>query len=260
MERLVRIIKMKKPKLSRILRKGKAIFLAYDQGLEHGPKDFNDKNVNPAYIIKVAKKGKFTGLVLQKGIARKYKSELKKAKIPLILKLNGKTNLVKGDPISAQIATVKEAVKLGASAVGFTIYLGSIHEEEMLEEFAKIEREAHSKGLPVIVWIYPRGKSVKRKSTRELMAYAARTGLEIGADVIKIKYNGNLKDLKWAVKNAGKTKIVIAGGIKKDEKLFLRQVREIMRSGCIGLAIGRNIWQNKEPLSITKKIKKIIFK
>lgn len=249
-----------KIKISKILKKGKALYLAYDQGIEHGPSDFNDKNVDPNYILEMAKKGKYNAVIFQKGIAEKYQKEIKKSKVPLILKLNGKTNLVKGEPISAQLCTVKEALKLGASAVGFTIYLGSMHEEEMLEKFAKIQKEAHNKNLPVIAWIYPRGKSIKNKSEKELMAYAARTGLEIGADIIKIQYNGNINDLKWAVKSAGKAKVVIAGGIKKDEKTFLKQVKDITNSGAIGLAIGRNIWQNKKPLEITKKIKKVIWK
>lgn len=251
---------MNKIKLSKILKKGKALFLAYDQGLEHGPGDFNDKNVNPEYILGIAKKGKYSGVVFQKGIAEKYQSEIKKSKVVLILKLNGKTNLVKGDPVSGQLCTVKEAVKLGAVAVGYTIYIGSKHENLMLQEFESIQREAHKKNIPVIAWIYPRGKSVKGKSSSQLMAYAARTGLEIGADIIKIQYNGNVNDLKWAVKSAGKTKVVIAGGVKKDEKLLLKQTKEIMNAGAIGLAIGRNIWQNKKPLKITNKIKKIIFK
>ncbi len=244
-------------KLNKILKKGKALFLAYDQGLEHGPSDFNDKNIDPSYILEIGKKAGYTGVVLQKGIASKYKKEIK---VSLILKLNGKTNLVKGEPISRQLCSVKEAVKLGADAVGYTIYLGSQHESIMMREFAKIEKEAHAKGIPVIAWIYPRGKSIKSKSSRELMAYAARVGLEIGADIIKIRYNGNINDLKWAVKSAGKTKVVIAGGVKKNEKILLKQVKEIMQAGCIGLAIGRNIWQNKKPIYITKKIKKIIFK
>jgi class I fructose-bisphosphate aldolase len=244
--------------LNKILRKGKALFLAYDQGLEHGPTDFNDKNVDPNYIIEIARKGGYTGIVFQKGIAEKYNKEIRKSKVPLIVKLNGKTNLFKGEPISRQLCTVEEAVKLGAKAVGYTIYIGSDYEDEMLQEFSKIEKQAHSKGLPVIVWVYPRGKSVKGKSKRDLMAYSARTGLEIGADIIKIQYNGNLEDLKWAVKSAGKTKIVIAGGIKKGEAEFLKQVKKIMQSGAIGLAVGRNVWQHSNPLEITKKIKKVI--
>jgi len=246
--------------LSKITKKGKALFLAYDQGLEHGPVDFNDKNVDPNYIINIAKKGKYTGIVFQKGIAEKYNKEIKESKVPLIVKLNGKTSLFKGEPISRQLCKVKEAIKLGASAVGYTIYIGSDYEDEMLQEFEKIQRKAHKKGLPVIVWIYPRGKSIKGKSKTKLMAYAARTGLEIGADIIKIRFEGTRKDLQWAVKSAGKTKVVVAGGTKKNEKVLLKQVKEIMKAGCIGLAIGRNIWQSKDPIAITNKLKRIIWK
>lgn len=251
---------MKDINLNKITKKGKALFLAYDQGLEHGPVDFDDKNVNPKYILDIAKKGKYNGIVFQKGIAEKYNREIRKSKVPLIVKLNGKTNLFKGEPIARQLCTVKEAIKLGASAVGYTIYLGSDYEDEMLQEFENIQREAHSKRLPVIAWMYPRGKSVKRKSKSELMVYASRTGLEIGADIVKIQYDGNIKDLKWAVKSAGKVKVVVAGGIKKDERKLLKQIEEIRDAGCLGLAIGRNVWQNKNPLEITEKIKKIIWK
>jgi fructose-bisphosphate aldolase, class I len=248
--------------LNKISKKGKYLFLAYDQGLEHGPTDFNDKNVSPEYIIKIAKENNYSALIFQKGIAEKYSSEIKQSKIPLIVKLNGKTNLVKGDPISRQLCTVEEAIKLGAIAVGYTIYIGSMHESEMLQEFEKIQREAHNKNLPVILWIYPRGKSIKNKPKKELMAYATRTALEIGADIVKIKWEEKttLEDLEWAVKSAGKTKVVIAGGSKKNEKQFLQQVKDLMKAGCAGLAIGRNVWQSKNPDKISKKLKKIVFK
>jgi fructose-bisphosphate aldolase, class I len=242
--------------LNKILTNGKAMYLAYDQGLEHGPIDFNDKNVNPEYILDIAKKGKYNAVILQKGIAEKYRSKIK---VPLILKLNGKTSLVKGDPISTQLATVEEAIKLKAAAVGYTIYIGSKHEDEMFEQFENIQRNAHKKGIPVIAWIYPRSKSIKTYN-RKLMAYASRTGLEIGADIIKIRYNGNPKDLAWAVKAAGKTKVVVAGGVKKSEKELLKQAKDIASSGAIGLAIGRNIWQHKNPLELTNKLRKIIWK
>ena len=251
---------MKSLSLNKITSKGKALYLAYDQGLEHGPEmDFNDNNIDPLYILDIAKKGKYNGVVFQYGIAEKYYKEIKKSKVPLILKLNGRTKLVSGEPISAQLASVKDAIKLGAKAVGFTIYIGSEHEEEMLEEFAKIRDEAYAHKLPVIVWIYPRGKKIKNDVSRENLAYSARTALEIGADIAKIKYGGKKDDLKWAVKSAERTKIVIAGGVKKNEKKFLKDVKDIMGSGAIGLAVGRNVWQAKDPLGITKKIKKIIW-
>lgn len=250
---------MKKISLRNITNKGKALFLAYDQGLEHGPKDFNDKNVDPRFILRLAKSGGFTSVVLQKGIAEKYYDELKKSKVPLLMKLNGKTNLYRGDPVSSEICTVKEAIEFGAKAVGFTIYIGSQHEDQMIEDFENIQREAHAKGIPVVAWIYARGSSVRVRPSSELMAYAARTGLEIGADIVKIKYDGNMQGLKWAVESAGKTKVVIAGGTKTDDILFLKQVKDIMNTGAIGLAVGRNIWQHSAPLDIAKKVRKIVW-
>ncbi len=246
--------------LAKITKKGKALYLAYDQGLEHGPIEFNEKNVKPEHIIEIAKKGKYTAMIFQKGIAEKYQKEIKKSKVPLIIKLNGKTNLYKGEPMSEQLCSVKEALELGAVAVGYTIYLGSEYEPIMLKEFENIEREAHKKGVPVIAWIYPRGKGIKGRKEEELMAYAARTGLEIGADIVKLKYNENPKDLQWAVKAAGRTKIVISGGVKIEEREFLKQIRDITNAGALGLAVGRNVWQDNNPDKITKKIKEIIWK
>jgi len=250
---------MKPIKLNKILKNGKAMFLAYDHGLEHGPSDFHDKDANPGYIIDIAKKGRYNAVIFQKGIAEKYNSQIKKSHVPLIIKLNGKTSLFQGEPVSRQICSVKEALKLGASAVGYTIYIGSKHESIMMKEFDEIERQAHEKGIPVIAWVYPRGKSLAKKSKGEIMAYASRTGLEIGADIIKMKFEGTMKELAWAVKVAGKTKVVIAGGTKANEKTFLKQVKDFMNAGAIGLAVGRNVWQAKKPIEISNKIRKIIF-
>src|SRR3989344_2426219 len=182
--------KRKKISVSKLMTRGKTLILAYDQGLEHGPeKDFNDLNADPLYIINIAKKGRFNALAVQKGIAEKYNKEIRSSKIPLIIKLNGKTKLSKGEPMSTQLCSVEEAIKLGATAVGYTIYLGSEREPEMLSEFEKIQEEAHSKGIPVVVWMYPRGKNVSKKINRELMSYAARAALELGADIAKIQYS-----------------------------------------------------------------------
>ena len=126
-------------KLNKNLKQGKAMFLAYDHGLEHGPSDFHDKDADPNYIIDIAKKGKYNAVIFQKGIAEKYNDKIKKSKVPLIIKLNGKTNLFGGEAVSRQICSVKEAIKLGASAVGYTIYIGSKYESVMMKEFDAIE-------------------------------------------------------------------------------------------------------------------------
>src|SRR5712692_10287953 len=121
----------KLPSMDAFLTNGRSILLAYDQGLEHGPStDFNQKNVDPAFIMEVAAKARLNGIVFQKGIAEKYYD----GHVPLILKVNGKSSLPKGEPISRQNCSVEYAVSLGAKAIGYTIYLGSALEPEMLAE------------------------------------------------------------------------------------------------------------------------------
>ncbi len=237
------------------------MYLAYDHGLEHGPADFNANSVNPDFILDIAVKGGFNAVILQKGTAEKYYSGSKYRKqVPLILKLNGKTNLYKGEAYSPQVCEVEEALKLGASAVGYTIYAGSEFESKMFEEFGKIAREAHGRKIPAIAWVYPRGKDIVNDTTKEVVAYAGRVALELGADIAKIKYSGSLENFKWAVQAAGKTKIVLSGGPKVSDEEFLEIVKNIMSAGAIGVAVGRNVWQNPAPLALAEKIKEIIFK
>ncbi len=246
--------------LRKIIRDGKILLLAYDQGIEHGPTDFNDKNVDPGYVIDIAAEGGYTGLVLQKGVAEKYYDKMKRLRVPLVLKLNGKTSLVKGDPVSRQLATVEEAIDLSAVAVGYTIYIGSVHEEEMLVEASRIQSEAHKKGLPLIVWIYPRGAGVKDIKKSDLMAYATRVALTIGADIVKIHPDGTMKDFAWAVKSAGKVRVICAGGSKVGEKKLLKTIDGYMENGASGMAIGRNVWQNDKPLELSEKIRDVVWK
>jgi len=237
---------------------GKSILLAYDQGLEHGPSaDFNEKNVDPQYIVDIGLKGSFSGLVFQKGVAEKY---YQGGKLPLIIKINGKSNLPKGEPISRRVCTVEEAISLGASGVGYTIYAGSEHESIMLAEFGSIVREAHKHEIPAIAWIYPRGVAIKNDIAPEIISYAARIGLEVGADAVKIKYTGDPKTFSWAVKAAGKAHVFMSGGPKTPtDDDFLRQISGIMEAGATGLAVGRNVWQHPDPLKLTEQLKQIIF-
>ncbi len=239
------------------LKSGKGLLLAYDQGLEHGPStDFNDRNIDPNYILDIAEKGHFTGVVFQKGIAEKYYN----GKVPLIVKLNGKTNLPRGEPISSQVCSVQEAISLGAKGVGYTIYLGSAHENIMLQEFGEIQEEAHEEGIPAIAWIYPRGEAIKNDVAPEIISYAARAGLEIGADAVKIKYTGDPTSFRWAVKAAGLAKVFMSGGPKAPtDETFLNQVKGVIEAGATGLAVGRNVWQHADPLKMSSALSEIIF-
>ena len=249
--------------LEKITKNGRAMFLAYDQGMEHGPeKDFDDDNVDPQAILDIAEGGGFTGVIFQKGIAEKYYNP-EANKVPLIVKLNGKTDLREDldEPYSPQLCSVEEAIGLGASAVGYTIYVGSQFENKMMEEFSAIEQEAEKHNLPVIAWMYPRGKAVAGKEdSREILSYAARLGLELGADMIKVPYNGNKEDFEWVVKAAGKTKVVMSGGPKTESgEDFLQMVKDVLSVGAIGIAVGRNIWQDDKPLEISAELAKVVF-
>ena len=245
-----------KKRLKKLFRNNKTLMLAYDQGLEHGPKDFNLRNVNPEFVFEIAEKARFNALVVQPGVAEKY---AKSYNVPIIVKVNGKTSLT-GEVVSRQNCSVKRALKLNPVGIGFTIYPGSYYEGLMFSEFSKVVEEAHNFGLPVIVWSYPRNSShsIDEKST-DIVAYAARIALELGADVVKLKYNGDFEGFKWVVRNAGKVRVVVAGGAKKSLHELFGMTEDVVKAGACGLTIGRNVWQHDEPLKVSYALKKIIF-
>ena len=225
---------MKDNLIYKIAPTGKALFLAYDHGIEHGPTDFNEISVDPAFIMDIAEKGKFEAVVFQKGVAE--------------------------NPVSRAVCTVEEALSLGAAAVGYTIYSGSDYEREMFSEFGEIVREAHKLDVPVVLWSYPRGHAVKDQFAPDVVAYAARVGLELGADGVKVEYTGNPENFKWVVKSAGKVKVFMAGGPKAaNDEAFLTQVKGVIDAGGAGLAVGRNVWQHKEPLKISRALRAIVM-
>jgi fructose-bisphosphate aldolase, class I len=236
---------------------GKCLILAYDQGMEHGPTDFNAQNVDPEFIFNHALEGRYSALAVGAGLAEKYYEGAYKD-VPLIVKLNMKSKLPKIDPISRQIWSVEHAVKLGAAAVGFTIYDGSPNEPTMFSEFGKIVEQAHDYGLPVVVWMYPRGPNI-RELDNEVLSYSARIALELGADIVKMKFNDDVENLKWMIRCAGRTKIVISGGDKVAPEVFLNEAQKVMNAGALGMAVGRNVWQSERPFSVTKALQAVVY-
>jgi class I fructose-bisphosphate aldolase len=270
---------------NRVMPDGRAMILAYDQGFEHGPREFvqHPEGANFEYILDIAQKGRFTGLVLHAGLAEKYADKIANSGVPLILKLNGKSELfTEEDPFSPQLYSVEDAITLGAVAVGYTVYSGSKYEDEMHREFSKIVREAHSKGIMAIGWMYPRGKAIfDRKSasktlkmaldeqeqtnqaideTPSIVAYGARIGMELGADMVKVKYTGSVDSFRWVVQSAYPTKVVMSGGpMTKTDEEFLSRVKDVLATGAAGIAVGRNIWQRTDPLNISNKLHQLIY-
>ena len=272
--------------------KDKFLFLPIDHGVEHGPGDFLDAlwASNPEYQLKLAKDGKYSGIAVHIGLAQKYwqKKEYNQ-RVPLLLKLNGKTNIPSDEgAFSALTGTVEDAIKLGADAVGYTFYVGSPRQDEDTLQFLKVRLEAEKAGLPIIMWAYPRGKFANEKGGKDTMAfaaYAARMANELGADICKInapksveegeydkegqfkKYNEYLEldsgeQLAWAVMNAGSTGVLVSGGSKLGDEDMLRKVEMAVKAGVDGIIFGRNMWQRPlgEALAITKKVKSILTK
>jgi len=243
--------------VSKLLRKGKALILSYDQGLEHGPHEFSGRSVDPEYIFDLALEGGFSAIACHVGIAEKYYKGAFRD-VPLIVKLNGSTTLPHINPLSAQVCSVERALKAGASAVGFTIYDGSPNEPAMFEQFGKICEQAHDYGLPVICWMYPRGPGIQSHSN-EILTYSARIAAELGADIVKIKHNGDQENLKWLVRAAGRTGVVLAGGRHRDAVAYLNEVKDAVAAGCLGIAVGRNVWQSKKPFNMAKALREIVY-
>lgn len=278
----------KKARLYRILHQhglgnGTAIFLPYDQGLEHGPRDFfaNPAASDPRYIVRLAVEGGFNGIALQIGLAEKFYWDYA-GEVPLILKLNGKTEIPSdAEALSPLHATVADAVRLGADAVGYTLYVGTPAQEADFEQLRRVRTDAHELGMPLIVWAYPRGSAIEAKGGKDsfyAVDYAARTASELGADVVKVNFphpekrEGVVKayDAEFSsqqavdavVRSANRTLVLISGGEKAGDDAMVEKARESMEAGATGLIFGRNVWQREhdESLRFVARLRDVLAK
>lgn len=278
----------KRTRLYRLLYKsgpgnGRMMVLPIDQGLEHGPRDFfvNPESLNPEFELRLALEGGFSAIAFQVGLAEKYLHAFA-GKVPLILKINGKTEIPPDEEaFSPCHATVEDAVRLGADAVGYTAYIGSPRQDEDLIQFGKVRREAERMGLPVIMWAYPRGRYIEQKGGRDSLYaidYAARVAQELGADVVKVNYPkvdeskrahypkpydelklSKRQMLEQVVASAGRTLVLMSGGSKRSDPELLEDVQSGLEAGVTGFIFGRNMWQRRfgEALSMAESITKL---
>ncbi|WP_135363869.1 class I fructose-bisphosphate aldolase [Halosimplex halophilum] len=244
-----------------VTRDGKVLVLAYDHGIEHGPVDFDPQpeSADPEHVFDVATHPAVTSLAVGKGVAEAYYPSYEDD-VSLLAKLNGTSNLWMGEPDSAVNCSVEYAAEeLGAEAIGFTVYPGVNGEVEMFEEFREVQEQAREYDLPVVMWSYARGQAVKNDSSEEVVAYAARLGLELGADIAKVKYPGSEEAMETVTRMAGPTKVLMSGGSKTSDREFLESVKAVMDAGGAGLAVGRNVWQRENPRRILDALEEVIF-
>jgi len=254
---------------------GRLMLFAGDQKIEHLNRDFygegiSPEDADPEHLFRIADRGKIGVFTAQLGLIARYGVDY--PRVPYLVKLNSKTDLVKSDqmdPISLQLIDVDQVADfaddsgLDVLGVGYTLYLGSEHEAEMLREAAQAVYQAHSLGLVTVLWIYPRGRAVSNERDPRLIAGATGVAAALGSDFAKVNYpkkEGERSEeiFKEAIAAAGRTKVVCAGGASRDPESFLRELYDqIHISGAAGNATGRNIHQ--KPLEEAARICDAIY-
>ncbi|MGZ6030082.1 MAG: class I fructose-bisphosphate aldolase [Myxococcaceae bacterium] len=256
---------------------GKLVILPVDQGFEHGPaRSFapNPPGYDPDYHVQLAIEAGCNAYAAPLGfleaIAGNYAME-----IPLILKLNNSDSLSKLEPASAVTGSVKDAVRLGCAAVGYTIYPGSGQRNVLLQELREIIEEAKEHSLPSVVWAYVRGAAIPKENETavDLIAYAAQEAAQLGAHVVKVKPPKDAVELaeakkvyeKYAIPTKtlpdrirhvvqscfnGKRIIIFSGGEAKDTPAVLEEIRGIRDGGGFGSIMGRNAFQRPKDEAI----------
>jgi fructose-bisphosphate aldolase, class I len=266
-----------KANIARLLRSGrlagtgKLVILPVDQGFEHGPaRSFapNPPGYNPLYHFQLAIDAGCNAYAAPLGFLEAGASHYA-GQIPLILKLNNHDVLHdEKDPLPSVTGSVKDALRLGCSAVGFTIYPGSSHCNAMYEQLRAIAEEAKDHGLAVVVWSYPRGSALSKEgeTAMDIVAYAAQIAAQLGAHIIKVKlpsahlelaaakkvYEAEqipIKTLAERVKHVvqssfdGQRIVIFSGGAKSEDKNVFEEARAIREGGGFGSIIGRNSFQ-----------------
>ena len=267
---------------------GKLIILPVDQGFEHGPARSFAKNeiaYDPHYHFKLAIDAGLSAFAAPLGMLEAG-ADTFAGQIPLIMKMNSSNSLSreKNAPSQAITGSVREAIRLGCSAVGFTIYPGSDDALNMISEIQEIAVEAKESGLAAVVWSYPRGGDISKdgETAIDIVSYAAHMAALVGAHIIKVKpptshieldeakkvYEaqnipiGKLSErIRHVVQSCfqGRRLVVFSGGTSKDEESLLNEIKELYLGGASGSIIGRNSFQRKydDALSLLNKITNI---
>jgi len=254
---------------------GRLMLFAGDQKIEHLNDDFygegnHEDDADPEHLFKIAAEANIGVFATQMGLIARYGMDYKD--VPYLVKVNSKSHLVKtanSDPLSLalwdieQIVEFKQNSGLNVLGIGYTIYVGSEYESEMISEAARLIYEAHQYGLLTVLWIYPRGKAVGDEKDPHLIAGAAGVAACLGSDFVKVNYpkaeaGKSAEAFKEAILAAGRTGVVCAGGSSTDNEKFLSRLHDqIHISGAMGNATGRNIHQ--KPLNEAVKMTNAIY-
>ncbi len=246
----------KQVRLERIMdrKTGRAVLVPMDHGISNGPLD---GLIDMRSTVDAVTNGGATGVIMHKGLI-KYSYRGSGKDVGLIMHLSASTDVGLTVNHKVNITTVQEAIKYGVDAVSIQINFGDEYEPEMLESAGQVARECNEWGMPLIIMAYPRGHDVNSFDADNI-AHVARASAEIGADIVKCSYTGDIDSFKKVTRGA-LAPIVIAGGPKMNTDLdILNMVYDSIQGGGKGVSIGRNVFQNKNVEGITKAISKIVL-
>lgn len=220
-----------------------AIIVPMDHGVSQGPVA-GLEDMRQAFGE--AASGGADAVVAHKGLIRQGLQHFSRG-LGLIMHLSGSTCLSPDPLAKTLVATVAEAVRLGADAVSVHVNLGNAHEREMLGQLGRVVAEAEEWGLPVLAMVYARGPRITNEYDPALVAHAARIGSELGADIVKVPYTGSPASFARVVAGCA-APVVIAGGPKTgSDRAVLEMAHGARQAGAAGLSIGRNVFQHASP-------------
>jgi fructose-bisphosphate aldolase/2-amino-3,7-dideoxy-D-threo-hept-6-ulosonate synthase len=240
----------KKIRLDRIMNRNtqRTVIIPLDHGVSIGPVA---GLLDMKSIINQIAEGGANAVVENKGIIGSGYRGFGKD-IGLILHLSASTNLGPDPNCKVQIASVEEALQLGADAVSLHVNIGSETEPQQLETLGRTSRVCKEWGIPLIAMMYPRGPKISNPFDMTTVMHVARVGAELGADIIKTNYTGSLDSFKEVVKGCP-VPVVVAGGPKTNtDREFCEMVYNSIEAGGAGVAAGRNVFQHENPTKIVK--------
>jgi len=241
----------KSRRLQRILPDGKTVTVPMDHGLTVGP---INGLANMQRIVDKLLLGGVDAIIVHRGIAK----NISVAKAALIVHLSASTSLSSDPNRKICVSSVEEAVRVGADAVSIHINVGAQTEPEMLREAGQIADDCDRLGIPLLAMMYPRGPKIRSEHDPEHVAHAARLGAELGADIVKTNYTGSVETFRSIIESCP-VPVVIAGGPKmKTDREVLQMVYDSVRSGGVGVSIGRNVFQNENPTGMVKALAAIV--
>jgi len=246
----------KRIRLERIIdrKTRKTVIVPMDHGLSMGPIAGLEEMTS---IINKVADGGANAVVLHKGIVRAGHRGHGRD-VGLIIHLSGGTSLGPDPNWKVQVASVEEAIRLGADAVSVHVNVGAPNEPEQLEMLGAVAESCSDWGMPLFAMMYARGPKVSNQHDPALVAQAARVGAELGADIIKTVYTGSVETFRKVIRGCP-VPVVIAGGPKMNtDREVLQMTYEAMEAGAIGVSIGRNIFQHENPTAMTRAIARIV--